>query len=337
MLLFLVIAGSVGVAFLFQRVIFKWLQGWATKTKWDGDNILVHGISKSFLLWMVLGGAYISFLYAPFSEFEKGILQKILLVIFVLSIAVSLSTMVVEFFQIHAQRKNRNLPITSIFINLIRILIFLLAILVILESFGISIVPFLTALGIGGLAIALALQDTLSNFFSGFYMLVSHNFRPGDYVKLENGEGGFIQDISWRNTTILTLANTLVIIPNSKMASAIIINYSRPDQEISVLVEVKISYKSDLKKVERAVEEIGKEIMKKIPGGIETFKPFVRFHTFDDSGIRFTVILRCQKFVDQYLLKHEFIKALHEKFKKEKIAIPFQQIDLHFDNSHFKV
>lgn len=210
-----------------------------------------------------------------------------------------------------------------------RILIFFAAILVILESFNISIIPFLTALGIGGLAIALALQDTLSNFFSGFYMLVSRNFKPRDYVELESGEKGYIQDINWRNTTILTLPNNLVIIPNSKIASSIIKNYSKPDQEMAVLIDVRVSYNSDLTKVEKTVEKIGNEIMEKTVGGVESFKTFIRYHTFADSGIDFTVILRAKKFIDQYIIKHEFIKALHEEFKKEKIEIPFPQVQIH--------
>jgi small-conductance mechanosensitive channel len=332
-----IILGSAAVAFIIQKFLFPKLQNWTTETKWDGDDILVRVLSKSFFLWMVLGGAYVSFLYAPFSQHEKDIFEKIILVIFILSLAVSFSTMVVSFFQIHSSKKNQNLPTTSIFINLVRILTFVLATLVILESFGISIIPFLTALGIGGLAVALALQDTLSNFFSGFYMLVSHNFKPHDFVELECKEKGYIQDISWRNTTILTLDNNMVIIPNAKMASSIIKNYSKPDEELTILIDVKVSYKSDLEKVERMVEEVGTEIMKKIPGAVENFIPFIRYNTFADSGINFTVILVAQKFVDQYLIKHEFIKALHLRFRKEKVEIPFPQMEVHVDSSGKKL
>lgn len=324
-----IIVISAVSALIIKKYFLQRLRSWSEKTKWNGDDILVTVLDKSILLWMILGGAFISLIYTPLPHNEKILFEKVFLVVFILSIAISLSTMVVSFFRINTRKRAENHPTTSIFINFIRILIFFVAVLVILESFQISIIPFLTALGIGGLAIALALQDTLSNFFSGFYMLVSHNFKPRDYVELESGERGYIQDINWRNTTILMLDNTLVIIPNSKIASSIIKNYSRPDQELAVLIEARVSYNSNLKKVEKVVEEVGIEIMEKIPGAIEEFKPFIRYHTFGDSGIEFTVILRAQKFVDRYLVKHEFIKALHEKFREENIEIPFPQLELH--------
>jgi len=130
-------------------------------------------------------------------------------------------------------------------------------------------------------------------------------------------------DISWRNTTIRQLPNNVVIVPNSKLASIIVTNYYLPQQEMSVLVQVGVGYDSDLEKVEKVTIEVAKEVMREVPGGVPEFEPFIRYHTFGDFSIDFTVILRAREFVDQYLVKHEFIKRLHRRYQQEGIEIPF--------------
>jgi len=193
----------------------------------------------------------------------------------------------------------------------------------ILNTLNINITPFITSLGIAGLAVGLALQDTLSNFFAGLYILISKKIKPGDYISLDSGIEGYVEDITWRNTTIRQLPNNIVIVPNSKLASSIITNYYLPEKELAVLVQVGVSYNSDLEKVERVTIEVAKEVMKEVPGGVPNFEPFIRYHTFGDFSINFTVILRAQSYVDRYLVTHEFIKRLHKRYKEEGIEIPF--------------
>ena len=142
-------------------------------------------------------------------------------------------------------------------------------------------------------------------------------------MKLDSGEEGYVADITWRNTIIRALPNNMIIVPNSKIASTIVTNYYQPEQETAVLIQVGVSYDSDLKKVEKVTIEVGAEIMKEVEGGVPEFEPFIRYHTFDDFSINFTVILRTKEYVGNYLIKHEFIKRLHERYDKEGIVIPF--------------
>jgi small-conductance mechanosensitive channel len=181
----------------------------------------------------------------------------------------------------------------------------------------------LTALGVGGLAVALALQDTLSNLFAGFYLTVARQIRLGDYVKLDTGQEGYVEDIGWRATMIRLLPNNMVIVPNNKISQAIITNYNLPSRDLAVLVEVGVSYDSDLERVERVTIEVGREIMKSVTGGVPDFEPFIRYHTLGEYSINFTVILRAKEFVDQYLVKHQFVKRLVDRYRKEGITIPF--------------
>jgi small-conductance mechanosensitive channel len=223
----------------------------------------------------------------------------------------------------YSQKAEGVLPSTSIFANLTKILILVIGVLILLQYLGISITPVLTALGVGGLAVALALQDTLSNIFAGIQILLSRQIKPGDYVRLDSGSEGYISDISWRNTSIRTAANNMVIIPNSKLSNTVTTNYELPEQEMAVPVNGVVSYSSDLDTVERIALEAGRDVMKEVPGGVAEFEPSIRFTSFSDFGIQFAVNLRAKSFQDQYLIRHEYIKRLHKRFAEQGIEIPF--------------
>lgn len=222
---------------------------------------------------------------------------------------------------------------TSILVTITRVAIVTVGILVILGTLGVSITPALTALGVGGLAVALALQDTLSNLFAGIHVIASKKVKAGDFIAVEGGYEGYVVDVNWRYTAVRQLPNNLIMIPNSKLASSVITNFHRPVREMSFLVEVGVSYGSDLRKVEEVVLDVARLVLRKVPGGKADFEPLVRYHTFDDFSINFTVVLRCLEFVDQYLLKHEFVKSLHERFKEEGVEIPFPIRKVLFDSA----
>ncbi|MDD5108204.1 MAG: mechanosensitive ion channel [Candidatus Omnitrophica bacterium] len=107
------------------------------------------------------------------------------------------------------------------------------------------------------------------------------------------------------------------------MTKAIVTNYYLPEKEMMVLVNLGVHYKSDLKEVEQITCEVAKEVMQEIPGGVPKFDPFISYGGFGDSNISLTVILRAKEFVGQYLIKHEFIKRLHDRYAKEGIVISY--------------
>lgn len=207
--------------------------------------------------------------------------------------------------------------------GLVRLTVFSFALLIILDSLGISITPFIASLGIGSIAVALGLQETLANLFAGLFILADQPVRVGDFIRLETGEEGYVVDIGWRNTRIRMLSNVMVVVPNNKITSSTIRNYYLPDKELAALVEVRIHYASDLEKAERVAVEVAHEVQKRVQGAVPEFEPFIRYHTFSDFGVNFSVILRVREFTDQYLLKHEFIKALHQRYQEEGILIPY--------------
>lgn len=195
--------------------------------------------------------------------------------------------------------------------------------MLLLDNLGVSLTPLLTTLGIGSLAVAIALQDTLGNAFAGLHIKADRPIEPGQFIRLESGDEGFVERIGWRSTRIRMLPNKSAVVPNSKLVQSTIINYDLPDPEVAVLVQVGVHYDSDLQKVERVTCEVAKEIMGRVSGAVAGFEPFIRYHTFNQSSIDFSVILRAKTFVDNYLIKHEFIKALQARYRKEGIVIPF--------------
>jgi prepilin-type N-terminal cleavage/methylation domain-containing protein len=109
----------------------------------------------------------------------------------------------------------------------------------------------------------------------------------------------------------------------AKLTELIVTNYTLQDKEMAVLVDLGVHYSSDLVKVERVTREVAAEVMREVPGGVPGFVPFIRYNTFGDSSIGFTTILRAQSFVDQYLVKHEFIMRVHARYAREGIVIPY--------------
>ncbi len=204
-----------------------------------------------------------------------------------------------------------------------KFLIIILGGLVILGTMGVSITPIVASLGITSLAVALALQPTLENFFSGLQLLADKPVRVGDFVELESGEQGFVEKIGWRSTWIRMLANNTVIMPNSTLAQSKIINYFYPARELSVPVEVGVHYDSDLERVEKITLEVATEVMAQHDMSVKTFKPFLNYHTFDNSSINFTVILRGQEYFNRFFISSAFIKALHQRYREEGIIIPY--------------
>ena len=306
-----------------EKFVSVYLYRMAQRTRWEADDLLIRALRGMPFLWLTLAGTYFAVDTGDLPHKWETLCSKTLLVLFLATLTLTFSRMASAMVALYSLKSEGLLPSTSIFRNLTSLAVVICGGLVILDTLGISITPILTALGVGGLAVALALQDTLSNLFAGIQILASRQVRIGDYIKLASGEEGYVSDIRWRNTTIRALPNNLILIPNSKLASAITTNFYMPDKPMSVLVEVGVAYDSDLEKVERVTIEVAREVMKAVKGGVPEHEPFIRYHTFADSSINFSVILRGQEFTDQYLIKHEFVKRLQRRYAQENINIPF--------------
>lgn len=308
--------------FLCKRYIFSLLRYLARFTIWEYDDIFIASLQRRVHFWTILAALYIVplFLYLP--ESFLHLWRQGVFVVWILSAAFVVSEGAGQILHVRAKKSTRQFPSISIFVHLTNSLVFTVAALAVLQCLGISVAPLLTALGVGGLAVALALQDTLSNFFAGLHLLAARPIQLGDYIRLDSGEEGYVADITWRSTTIRDLMRNMVIVPNSKMTEAKIVNYNLPQKEMAILVQASVTYDSDLDKVEQIALDVARTVMEKVNGGANDHPPAVRFHSFGEYSVNFHVMLYVRQFSAQYYIRHAFIKRLQKRFILEAISLP---------------
>ena len=288
------------------------------------DDLFLQAIKGPFILWVVILALHLATAAAGLPPRFQAIATKVFLVLWIVSLTLAASRLAGLMVKHYGRGLSSALPVTTLTQSLVRLAVVTVGALVLLDALHFSVMPILTALGVGGLAVALALQDTLSNLFAGFYVSIAGQVRVGDYIKLESGEEGFVVDISWRATTLRALPNNLIVVPNAKLAQIIVTNFSLPEPRMALLLPVSVSYESNIDDVERILLETATTGATGIRGMLAEPAPVVRFIPgFGDSSLDFTLICHVAEFVDQYLVQHELRKRIFRRFKEEGIEIPF--------------
>lgn len=315
------IVAVVGSMFLL-RFAFKHISRFIAKR----NELLYQIICKVFRgipeLIGIQWGLYFCLLSFAVPPMLYDLMYRALRSLSVLTVTVIVAHIISGYLKYKLAKASDRYGASSILVSLIDISVYVIGILVLLESFGVSITPMLTALGVGGMATALALQDTLANLFAGLNTLMSKQIKMGDFVKLASGESGHVVDMNWRNTTIKTISHNMIVVPNKNIASSIIINYARPYEACSMVISVGVSYMSDLQQVEQVTLDVAKKVLCENDGGVEGVEPLVRYRAFGEYSIEFDVVLRVKTVLDQSFIRHLFIKALYERYQQEKIVIP---------------
>jgi len=315
---------SASVLLITRGVAFRLLHRWAERTETKIDDIIIRSLKVPSLYWCIAIGLYTGIAVSEIPERYAFYFSKAIHIIVIFSITIATANLAGKIFRNYVQRFELPIPTTGLAYGILKGTVFVTGILIILTILGISITPLITALGVGGLAVALALQDTLANLFAGIHILVEKSIRVGDFIKLETGQEGYVEDITWRTTRIRMLPNNIVIIPNSKLSQSIVTNYYLPEKRMSLPIPISVSYSSDPEMVERILIEEAKKAVGEVPGLLRDPEPVVRFIPgFGDSSLDFTLICQVQEFVDQYPVQHELRKRIFKRFKQEGIEIPF--------------
>jgi small-conductance mechanosensitive channel len=320
----ILIAAAYVIGWVVRYVVANQILARRTGSRWIDP--IIASVARRVPFWSVLVGIYVAAGFWILAPNLSNTINRGLYVIAAASLTFLASEVLVRLVQTHGPAIDPSLPRTTLTENIVRIVVVILGLLVILTGLGLEITPILTALGVGGLAVALALQDTLANLFAGLYLTVAKHIRIGNYIKLSSGEEGYLVDIDWRASRLRQLSNNTVLVPNAKFSQSIVTNYHSPEYELVVTIDASVDYTADLDRVEAITTDVARDVMRTVPGGVPTFEPFVRYHTFGDPGIAFSVILRAREFVDQQLIRHEFVKRLHKRFSAEGIAIPLKSL-----------
>jgi small-conductance mechanosensitive channel len=293
------------------------------RSAWNWDDLLVRALSLPLLIAIAASGLVVFDRILPLSPEWDRAFDVLLAGAIVLALVLFVDRACRGILERFAARTRILQGAQGLIQGSVRGVIIGLGLLVFLDSIGISITPILASLGVGSLAVALALQDTLANFFAGIHMVVDKPIEPGHFVQLPSGEEGTVSKIGWRSTWIRTSANNVVVIPNSKLAGSVITNYSLPDTQVEVQVDAAADYGSDLERTEKVTLEVAREVMGTVAGGVPGFEPIVRYQTFGESGVQFSVVLRARDFSARNPVRHEFVKRLQVRYLREGISIPF--------------
>ncbi len=311
--------------FLFRGLAFRILRkyGERSKARVKIENVVIRSLSSPSFFWCIAIGLHVGVAVSDIPDKYALFFGMAIDVIIIFSITLAAANVSGNMLEGYIQAASVPTPPTGLIYGIVKGIIFLMGILVTLHTLGISILPLVTTLGIGGLAVALALQDTLANLFSGIQVLMEKSIRVGDYIKMETGEQGYVEDITWRSTKLRMAPDNVVVVPNSKMAKSSVTNYSQPDRKMSASVVVRVGYASDPDQIEAILVEEAKKAVGEVPGLLGEPEPVVRFAPgFGDYGLEFTLICQVESFGEQLLVQHELRKRIFKRFKQEGVTVP---------------
>jgi small-conductance mechanosensitive channel len=332
MLLFAaLIMGALVLGFVLNRIIHHW-----TKKLVNTWGELVCSLLESLPVpLLLLASVYtgLELLTLP-PRFER-LGSKLIFALTVLVVFYFPAKVLVLFLRRVGQRNPGMEQVTNPAILVVRVLSALLATIIVLEHLGAHLTAIWTTLGVGSVAVALALQETLSNLFAGLYLLADRPVSPGDYIKLDSGQEGFAVSIGWRCTTMRTQSNNIVFVPNSTMAKAIITNYSLPELQVSVSIPVHVSYGSDPSQIEKALLEVTREAAQDgLAGLLLDPPPSVTLNPgFGESSLDFSLNVNARRFEDQVPVQSELRKRILARFAKEGISVPFPMRTIGLDRA----
>ena len=329
---------SLLFAFLFHKVIFRVLLRIAIWTPSDFDVRLVAALRMPITLGIVLLGGYLalSLPLLDLSETPQQVVNTIARVLAVFLGVAAISSMVSTAFSWYMTRQlgdeepstaDRLMPL---FRRISVALIYGLGGLVVLDQLNINISPLIAGLGLGGLAVALAIQPTLANLFAGTYVMTEGVIHTDDYIELENGVAGYVIDVGWRSTRIRTWSNNLVVIPNSRFAETIITNYQEPTPEVNVYLVCGVSYDTDLAVVERVSYEVMHKVLATEPQAVREYGCYFGYENFGESNVDFWLFVQAKDRMGTFIVRSTLMRELHQRFAEEGIVINYPVRTLQF-------
>lgn len=315
---------TFGLGWLVRWLVLRALRAWSARTQSRPALILTEALRGPLLIWVLILGMHLALQSSELPENVTTFGAKLLLVLWIVSLTLMCMQMAGNLVRYYGAQVPGALPVTTLSQNLAQLVVVLLGILVLLNALGLAVGPILGALGVGGLAVALALQDTLSNLFAGFYIAVARQIRLGDYIKLNTNEEGYVTDITWRSTAIRSLGNNMIIIPNSKLSQAIVTNYHLPEKRMSASLQVGAPYTEDADRVEQVLLDVALKAVSEVAGMVADPAPSVAFDPgFGESWLGFTVNFHVSEFANQFGVRNELRKRILRRFKEEGIELPY--------------
>ena len=328
---------AIVVAFLSHKLLFPLIDRFTNWTPTDLDSNLVKSVRWPFTIGILVLGVYlavvISWELTASDRDRADSIARALGVVLGISVVVRLISSAIDWYLASLSARANHVVDLRLF-PLIRrvggVIIYGIGALLVMDVMDINISPLIAGLGLGGLAVALAIQPTLANLFAGTYVMTEGVISTGDYIELESGMAGYVVEVGWRSTRIRTWGNNLVVVPNARFAETIITNYQQPAPAVNVYVTCGVSYDSDLDHVEKASREVMDDLVQNDSNAIKSYGAWFAFDAFGDSNVDFWLFLQARDRIASFNLQSALIKNLHRRFKEESIVINYPVRTLQF-------
>ena len=260
-----------------RRIAYRAFDRWSKKSKWEGSQIIVRTTRTSFLYWFLLIGAYIAVQISSLDPEWRLIAHRILASLFIISVGWVIASLAGKLARQYVGKLGRLKIPTKLLINIVRITIFIVGALVILDIWGAPTTPIILLLFAVIVLAALAFKDIIANIASAFELVRGRQIDVGDFVRLESGEEGYVTDVGWRTTGIRALDGNLIVVPNSRLVQSTVINYGHPLKKATA--PFRFYSRLNLKEVTGLEARNLKELvanLKKVPGSVI----YYHTHTF---------------------------------------------------------
>lgn len=307
--------------FISQKIILKLTK----KTKTDIDDLVVAKTSKPISLILLLIGIRLAIIPQKIRADMLNIIGHVitsLIIAIVTYIAIVVFNIIISNWGRKFASKTESRiddEVVNLFQKFARITISFIGLIFIFDAWGVKVGPLLASLGIAGLAVAFALQNTLGNIFGGISLIIDKSITVDDFIKLDDGTQGFVTDIGLRSTKIKSPDGDLIILPNGKLADSKIYNYHKPMPATRVTIEFGVKYGSDVEKVKKiALNEI-----QSLSLALKAPEPKVILDELGDFALRFKAFFWVSSIEKKADAKEAALTSIYNALDKNKIGIPF--------------
>ena len=305
-----IIVASIAVGFVLDIVVVRMLNADRGPGQ-RGRRAVAKALSGQPEIWAVLIALEVWNPLGFMQGRSAAWVDRIVIALAVLSVTLFLARLAGWLIRAYLSHDSVSAPSGSIFVNLTRMMIWAIGLTFMLGALGVQIGPLVASLGVVGIAVSLGLQDTLANFFSGLQITMSRQIQPGDYIRLATAEEGTVTDVTWRNTTMRSPSNDLVIVPNSVIGRALITNFTANDEAHTYAFPFTVAFGSDLDAVKAIAEKVAREVRDSQPDAIDYYEPICRIRAFRPDGVAASVTIRVTRFQDRLDVVDDLSRRLH--------------------------
>jgi small-conductance mechanosensitive channel len=326
----LVLALSLGAAFVLEFVVLRAARRYVMHTDTEYDNIVLAELRPPLVVTAALTGVFVLTQVPAVRSavvFEPATLDTFFgrpsLSVIVVVWAFAANRVVNRLVEA-VKDKGSRYDFAPVFSNVWTLVVLAGGAATLLYLWGIQITPLLGAAGIAGIAVGFAAKDTVANFFGGIALYFDDTYKLGDYIVLDDGTAGSVVKVGIRSTTLLTRDEVMVTVPNSVLNASKITNESAPQRRRRVRVPVGVAYGTDVD----AFEELGVAVAEATKMVLDSPKPRMRFRRFGDSALEYELLCWVNGPTRRRRAQHELNRALYVALNDAGIEIPFPKRDV---------